>query len=444
MSILARPREYVWAFGSLLLLALATCQHTPAGRTDGAIAPFEMERPDVVLLVTSNLRGVLEPCYCSGEMYGGLSRRASLVATYRRAFPRTMLVDAGDALAVGGPGDPRNRYVVEGFRQLGYDALVLGFSEWTTAGLDQIVTRGDLKFVSTTVASRQAELPLDPHVERVWGPVKLAVLSFLARDAGVLPDGRARVLRFAPEGEAARRVKALKQAGYAVVVVVNGNDGAVEQAARTCDADLIVQGHFEAALAELRTVAGRPTARTGGYEHVSVFALAIRDGKITDIEHRYERVDKRWAYNDALLDTYDAYANAALVHAQRTKKSEGRTYVGSAACADCHAAQYDSWKGHSHAHAYRTLLTVARAGDPDCLACHTSGFTSTRGFYSMERTPELANVNCQDCHVVDFDEHAATQTAPEVTEETCRRCHTKTTDPKFDFEKRRAHVGCCD
>ncbi|MDH3592210.1 MAG: multiheme c-type cytochrome [Planctomycetota bacterium] len=431
-------------FASCLLLA--SCQqpaHDPApagggGGGGAGVTPFAMGTPDVVLLVTGQTKGVLEPCYCAGEMFGGFARRATLVRRYRRAFPHTMLIDTGDAFAMGAPGDPRNHFVVRGYQQIGYDALVLGYTEWMTPGLDQLVAQRGVTYLSTNVATAGAS----KVVKRRWGGVKLAVLSELDRDSRVLQEGRMRGLKMAPAGALAKRVAALERDGYAVALVVNGNDGAVRRAARH-GADLVVQGRFTAKKATLRAIGDARAARTGGYDYVSAFALRIRAGKITDVEHRYERVDKRWPNDSKLLDTYYAYSKTALKHAQQTKRSDGLAYVASAACAKCHKEQYEGWKAFRHAHAYQTLFDVERASDPDCLRCHTTGLTSTRGFYSMEKTPGLANVNCQDCHAVELAAHSVTPTAPAVTEATCTRCHTSTTDPKFDYKTRRAHVGCC-
>jgi hypothetical protein len=62
---------------------------------------------------------------------------------------------------------------------------------------------------------------------------------------------------------------------------------------------------------------------------------------------------------------------------------------------------------------------------------------------SMGATPQLANVNCQDCHVFSLKEHDTPGfKAPPIRPKTCTRCHTTTTDPSFDFAARRAQAGC--
>ena len=49
-------------------------------------------------------------------------------------------------------------------------------------------------------------------------------------------------------------------------------------------------------------------------------------------------------------------------------------HVGSDACRSCHAKEYESWAASPHARALATLETKHKAGDANCLKCHTTGF----------------------------------------------------------------------
>jgi nitrate/TMAO reductase-like tetraheme cytochrome c subunit len=78
-------------------------------------------------------------------------------------------------------------------------------------------------------------------------------------------------------------------------------------------------------------------------------------------------------------------------------------YIGSAACAKCHAAEYAKWKDTKHSHAYEALEKYAtrpslRQYDPECVVCHTVGFEYKTGFVSKEKTPELMHNGCENCH----------------------------------------------
>jgi len=67
-------------------------------------------------------------------------------------------------------------------------------------------------------------------------------------------------------------------------------------------------------------------------------------------------------------------------------------YVGDQLCRDCHFGEYKQWRGTSHARAYQAL-PAERRDAPECLVCHTTGFT-LRG----ETSRKLVNVQCEACH----------------------------------------------
>jgi len=78
-------------------------------------------------------------------------------------------------------------------------------------------------------------------------------------------------------------------------------------------------------------------------------------------------------------------------------------YIGSVACAKCHAAEYKKWSETKHSHAYEALEKYAtrpslRQFDPECVVCHTVGFEYKTGFESKKKTPELLNNGCENCH----------------------------------------------
>jgi len=85
----------------------------------------------------------------------------------------------------------------------------------------------------------------------------------------------------------------------------------------------------------------------------------------------------------------------------------GPRYVGSSACAACHAAIYTDWKRSPHAVALETLQEVDHHWDPACAGCHVVGWSRDReggwararsGFRSPDKTPFLGGVGCESCH----------------------------------------------
>jgi hypothetical protein len=406
------------------------------------VRPFQMAQPDAVLLVTGGTEGVIEVCNCQGPMPGSLARRAGLVHSYRVAFPNTLLVDLGNTFWIQ-PQDLRNEFLWRGYGRMGYDAVVLGTNEWLVGGrrLRRLRDETGLTPLASTVSS--------PHVEpaevvtRVWPAARVAVVADVRPSAlALVPPGRRRQLRAASTDDLARLVAGLKRDGFVVIVALHGSSRDVASAA-ALGADLVLRGHTKRSDSDVSTAEGTPVVKVGGYTDVGVVAIACDDGRITDLEYRLETVDTRWPVDARVEDVYKQYARAAMRVALAAPRTKGLDYVPSAECGRCHEAQYAAWKKTPHAHAWDTLVKVDRTMDPDCVRCHTTGFGTEKGFRTIEKTPEMANVNCQDCHRLGVAGHLEDAWKPRpVTSEVCAACHTAVTDPEFRFETKRERMGC--
>lgn len=404
--------------------------------TPARVKPFAMGRPDLVLLVTGGTNGMMETCNCSGPMPGGLARRSGLACSYRAAFENVFLLDSGDMFWIE-PTDIRNGYVLQGYAQIGYDAVALGDQEWASDDLGQFLARGDAPYLASSVdlSGLAPRLGVRPVVTRQFGQVKLAVLAYVSPEAfRFVVSKAAERITLRDAVDLSKRVATLQRAGHVVVVVVHGEAEQVEQIAATGGADLVIRGHTTRCAETLTRVGTTPVAKIGGHPYVGVLAMKVgRGGRIDAIEYRVEVVSEHWPLDTRLMQTYQAYAHVAMRKALDVHRTEGLKYVPSATCGACHKKQYASWSVSAHARAYKTLQRAGRTADPNCVMCHTSGFGTKNGFYTLDKTPKLAGVNCQDCHRFDItDDHkneSFKHTRPRANDEVCTTCHTPITDP---------------
>jgi hypothetical protein len=145
-------------------------------------------------------------------------------------------------------------------------------------------------------------------------------------------------------------------------------------------------------------------------------------------------------------------------------------YIGAKKCKACHMKQYKSWSNTTMATSFENLKPGIKAeekkkakldpdkdytADPNCLKCHTTGYGQPSGFVSLEKTPDLINVQCEGCHGpgADFraimkknkefklaDVQAAGLLLPTEENNNCMECHgedspfTEKVDPKYKFE----------
>lgn len=143
-------------------------------------------------------------------------------------------------------------------------------------------------------------------------------------------------------------------------------------------------------------------------------------------------------------------------------------YIGAKKCKACHMKQYKSWSKTLMATSFENLKAGVKveekkkAGledkdyttDPKCLKCHTTGY-GKGGFVSLEKTPDLINVQCEGCHGPGSEYRkimkknkeyplsegkAAGLIIPSEDEKGCMECHggespfNEKVDPKYKFD----------
>jgi len=111
------------------------------------------------------------------------------------------------------------------------------------------------------------------------------------------------------------------------------------------------------------------------------------------------------------------------------------SFVGSGGCSSCHADQYSDWSGTPHASAWDAIATVPPPMQQDCIVCHTVGFGQPTGFTSIDTTPHLAGVGCENCHgpaaAHKYGDHSLVRPAVTITAEVCGGCHDGIHHPTY-------------
>src|SRR5271169_1392887 len=115
-------------------------------------------------------------------------------------------------------------------------------------------------------------------------------------------------------------------------------------------------------------------------------------------------------------------------------------YVGVKECATCHGSIEKAWEKTKHAVSFESLRKTSQENLPGCQQCHVTGFEETGGFVDAELTPELAGVQCEECHgpgkshIDGPTKHGNIVAKPAETR--CRKCHTLGQDRDFDYNKK--------
>lgn len=392
--------------------ALAGQGASPAGE--------RCEDDSVVVFLTGNGLGTLQPCGCSGGQLGGLDRRAIILNSVDPS--KRLIVDTGTFVEGYGEQDMiKFNIIVQALDLLNYDIVNLsdndieiadnlGLSnslgmkfDYMTAGADDVNMPAKFtrqlslkeKTVAVTVAS------FDPQT----GPVE-QIRRLFERPA-CLQSANILILNYCDAG----LIKAIADMGLVDCVVCppEGDEAAVVSSE---DAGPLVVS----------------VGRLGKY----VGKLQIREGKDNKLKFGYSAVpvSEDLAQEEALVELYKVYQQlvkeADLLQGHpRWSLANGLRYTGSESCKSCHKYEYEKWSTKAHASAYATLERVGSQYDPECVVCHVVGMDYYSGFVSEQTTGHLKNVGCENCHgpgSMHKESYGKVKTSEPFSD--CMDCHT--------------------
>ncbi len=277
------------------------------------IAAAELPRPDLRLLVVTDLDGYLEPCGCTSRPLGGIDSMAARVAAVREDGAPTLFVASGDLFFHGAPHgvDAERASQQEIWRaetltrilgRLGLAAAAPGPLDFAfgTDTFERLAREAPFPLLAAGVElaraeGEEAEPALVASTMQRVGGVQVGILgvSDLRGADGALPD---RVRETAELRDAAREaVRSLRERGAQLVVaLVRGDRRTSRRIATGVDGiDFVVQGGLDDAEPS-------PPATTEG----AVLVHAARQGHGVTVVDLWRRGDGGWT--DASVWTREA------------------------------------------------------------------------------------------------------------------------------------------
>jgi cytochrome c554/c'-like protein len=456
-------------------------------------------KPRVALLFSGEMNGYLEPCGCAGleNQKGGLKRRYSLIKYLRQQGWPVVPVDMGGQVKRFGPqANIKLRMVLQSLMELGYSGIAFGAHDlmldtnqvlYVVANLDPETN----PLVSANVALIDFESGFSSRYRVIKaGGKRIGVTSVLGKKYAEKIKSLSDIAWLDPVGaldEIAPKLNGEK-CDWQVLMVHGDPEEAAQLARRYPQFQLVATtGGAEEPPDEARAIEGTQT-RLIEVGHKGMYVVVVglydmagtEDGPTQTI--RYQRVPVDARFVDApemqeMLITYQKELETLGLEGlglTGIKHSEDQ-FVGSSVCANCHIDATDKFLETTHSHATQTLvgLDPPRHHDPECLSCHVTGwnpqqfFPYSSGYMGLEKTPELRDNGCENCHgpgaahaaaqagEIELDEsemeklRAAMRLTVEsyedatdghskplsVAEKKCFECHDLDNSPDFDFEK---------
>lgn len=427
----------------LLLLLLLVAAPPPGEPSEAQPRSPLLGDLDWLLLVSGNEQGWHEPCGCAAVRAGGIARRGGLDARLAEVDPDRPRVWAlaGNFAATGDgePGWARTEALLDWAASAPAAAVNLGGRE-LEAGLDRILDLAEARGLALVSSSLvRAEEPDREWLEepvafhQVPGGPRVAFVGLTTHRPGERFDsGAARTRPPAQALEAGLRAARAGGAQRVVVLAALPVEEVEELAASAAGA----QAWFVGAV-------GGHQLQGSGWAFLGARGRVVLEAGFGAGEPvlRYHVLDQRRPEEPELAQRQLA-ASLRVNELRREEARErlpaapaaGSPLAGSESCRSCHVPEYLAWERFGHSRALDTLAASAADFDPDCLACHATGFARPGGFRSPLETPELAQVGCESCHgaAAAHVRSGGTEPLGPVPVGTCTACHDEANSPGFD------------
>jgi len=204
---------------------------------------------------------------------GGSTRIATVVENERAYNPKTILVDAGDAIG-GGPPIGAFFYgkdVIETYNAMGYDIATTGNHEfdWGYTKFKEITAPANYEYINANIVdSNTNSTILPPYLIKSFGFVDIGFIGVDTTDLPVLvnPTGIEGLRVLDPTATINNYATSLKdKAEYTVVLSHLGYDVDKTVAAKISNVNLIIGGHSHTVLTKPDFVNGIPIVQTGNW-----------------------------------------------------------------------------------------------------------------------------------------------------------------------------------
>ena len=409
--------------------------------------PTESRSGEVLIIYSGNALGELKPCGCDKEEdQGGIERRMSYLKQVMPQEPNTLLVDLGDNFKGSTrQGKLKAQTMMQALARMNYDAITLGDKD-LLYGNEFLSGLPDIPWVSANM--KLEGLPLPPSRTKVLANGLKVFITAVADPDLFYASSDSNIKLSDPLTALQQQIDTARKSESPdlVVVLTHMPRDKGMKFLEVDGVDVVINGHIET---DNDTIDMVPVERNGkifvapGPLGQKIGELQVRintdGGKM--FQQKMVRLGSKAPMDPEMTQLYDAY-NAEVEElfmatlAAKRKQKQNQVYATDQACLTCHAKEHDLWSKTGHGRAYAALEEVNKSFDPECLACHTTGFSQPGGFISEIDTPKLKNVQCEMCHGARL-EH--TQNPQEgfagEAKAACGKCHVKKHSPKFNFSQ---------
>jgi hypothetical protein len=438
-------------------------------------------KPKVALLFSGAQDGYIEPCGCAGleNQKGGLSRRHQLIKRLTADGWPVAAFDAGGLIKrYDRQQEIKYAAAVEALKTMDYQAASFSGDDLrvsTPELLSAVISVGNKPspFVSTNAALIGFDDgPVARHKVVEAGGMRFGVLSVLGAEEQRKVNNPE--IHFKPAAEAIKEMlPELKNSRCDKLILLahSTRKEATDLARKFSDFDFVVTtgGAAEPSLAP-ELIGKRTQLFEVGHKGMYSVVIGLYDDAKRPERYQIVPLDARFGESAAMQQILVSYQDqlkemgliglGLIPPRGLPKHSKGQSYIGSAACGECHTKAYEVWQNTPHAHATDSIVNLQppRHFDPECLSCHVTGWNPqgyrpyASGYLALKDKKLHAN-GCENCHgpgsrhaAAQRDEIAVTDkelkalqlsmrvTKEEAQKNLCIQCHDLDNSPEYTWE----------
>ena len=417
------------------------------------------EPKKLIVTLSADSKGKLEPCGCFVGQFGGLSRISERIKRVHHDNKDgiNLHFDVGDALA---GSEDYNRilhdYTLKAFKQMNYTALNVGQKE-TELSIQQLEAykqKSEVPILSANLLKKENNSKIFPS------HLKLKADGYTISVAGVvdpkfckdkLGEGLALM-----EMETAieESLKDLSSADFKVLLAFTDELGLKALADKFYEFDLILGGKVQQPSQKLLKQNQSYVLYTSHEaKNLAYFKSLITEAGLSESDFNVELLVPDYPEDESILQLskdYRQQISQAKLDSDSLSKSNhlvpgveaSSVYVGSQTCQSCHSDIHQDWSKTAHAHAFKSLKYSKSDMDPRCIKCHTVGFQESSGYQRLVKEEHLMNVGCESCHGPG-SEHVRQRASGKkalfkyrpLGEGDCRSCHQGEFSRPFDWDR---------
>lgn len=360
-------------------------------------------------------------------------------------------------------------FILRGFSKIGYDAINIGEND-LSLGYNYLIDlqrKFEIPFISANLYRRDKnEALFQPYTIKDLLGLRVAIFGVLRNDPTILRscENDQELYIIDPVIASKKIVKDLSDRCDLIIALTNlGYENSMEFVKQVDGIDLLISSHN--AFREKQAIKINETIiAQSKYQGQNIGDLLLYLDKNNDINN-FEDLSR--PLNETIID--DPKFNDLLSEYRQKIASENKNdnnrntsappvtksigyYVGSKTCQACHAEQYLHWTKTKHATAFDSISSGNDIKDRECYPCHTTGFLTSNGFRNLQTTPDMIQVQCEECHGTRFTHvriHTFTSEKTRsakaslqqldnqndtINAATCTRCHTEERDRDFDYQ----------